>query len=69
MWPAPDCHTHTHTHTHKNREKGSIKLYGYMLVATVFFYTGYHRLIFKSILEGILIKKKNNLKTMIQQKM
>lgn len=43
MWPAPDCHTHTHTNTHtqkkkiKNRGKGSIKLYGYMLVATVFF--------------------------------
>lgn len=48
-----------------------------MLVATVYAsYTGYHRLLFKSISKGISVKKKKKRKvkkktskTMIQQKM
>lgn len=60
MWPAPDYNDNN------QKKKGGwgilIKLYGYMAscYCTFFLNTGHHRLIFKSISEGISVKNKNH---------
>ena len=49
------CSQHQ-TATKTKKRKKHIKQYGYMLVATVYiFYTGYHRLIFKSTSEEMFV--------------